>query len=227
MKGFIMDMVTKTVRVVGVLFFGYISLSTIGSIFVLQKEPDTPIGMITAMFAIGIASGYITRLLWRQLRAEKSITMAERLQKVKDSPIIKSVRSNLSVSAVKPTVDTTIDDEAVYNQIADELAEGVKKEGLWLKALEQANGDESKTLPAYIKYRSQVILAEQERLKDEEKTRIEEERLAHYNSPEEQGKRLKSAQEQRKKANRRMGYIIINTIVGFFIFVFILKLLGY
>lgn len=155
-----MDWGTKTLRVVGVLFFGYISLSMIGGIVALQQEPDVPMGMITFFLAVGIASGYVTRLLWRQLRAEKS-TMADRVQKVKDSPIIKSVRSNLSVSAVKPTVNTTIDDEAIYNQIANELAEGVKKEGLWLKALEQANGDESKTLPAYIKYRRQSILAEE------------------------------------------------------------------
>lgn len=49
------------------------------------------------------------------------------------------------------------EDENIYNTVADELSNGIKKEGLWLKAVEVSGGDEDKALSIYIKYRSQAI----------------------------------------------------------------------
>ena len=48
-------------------------------------------------------------------------------------------------------------DEALYSFVAQEMEEGIRHNGLWLKALEQANGNEQKQVAAYIKLRVQSL----------------------------------------------------------------------
>lgn len=47
--------------------------------------------------------------------------------------------------------------DEIYDFIADELANGNRKEGLWLKAISHADGDENSILALYTKYRVQSI----------------------------------------------------------------------
>jgi len=47
-------------------------------------------------------------------------------------------------------------EEQVYGAVADELSAGIRREGLWLKAI--ADGDEVRAKALYIKYRAQAIL---------------------------------------------------------------------
>ena len=49
-----------------------------------------------------------------------------------------------------------IDDE-VYESIADELKNSKRKEGVWLKALNNSDGNENKALTLYTKYRAKAI----------------------------------------------------------------------
>ena len=56
----------------------------------------------------------------------------------------------------------TEEEEAIYEQVAKELANNSRKEGLWLKAEETTEGDENKTRALYIKYRSQAIKSKPE-----------------------------------------------------------------
>jgi len=51
-------------------------------------------------------------------------------------------------------------EEKIYSQIAKELEDGLISKGLWLKAETQANGDESKIRPLYVKFRFQSIVDE-------------------------------------------------------------------
>lgn len=44
-------------------------------------------------------------------------------------------------------------DEAIYSIIAQEMEDGFKNNGLWLKALEQADGNKEKQVAEYIKLR--------------------------------------------------------------------------
>lgn len=44
-------------------------------------------------------------------------------------------------------------EEQLYEQVAIELAQGYRREGLWTKALADGHGDESKAKGLYIKYR--------------------------------------------------------------------------
>ncbi len=52
---------------------------------------------------------------------------------------------------------TTREEESIFDEVADELSNGTRKEGLWLKAIQNTNGDENKALALYIKYRSESI----------------------------------------------------------------------
>lgn len=131
-----------------------------------------------------------------------------------------------SSSGTSANYSVSKEEEEIYEQVAQELASNVRKEGLWMKAVENTGGDEAKTKALYIKYRSQSIMTEREeervrlraevkRKEEEEKLRIEEERLARYNSPEEQEKRLKTVQEQKEKidARQKEEYIILGLII--------------
>ena len=55
-------------------------------------------------------------------------------------------------------MDTAADDEHVYEQVAAELEAGNRKEGLWLKAETEADGDAAKTKSLYVKWRVEQLL---------------------------------------------------------------------
>ena len=48
-------------------------------------------------------------------------------------------------------------DEALYSAVAQEMGDGVRHNGLWLKALEQAEGNKEKQIAEYIKLRVQSL----------------------------------------------------------------------
>jgi len=48
-------------------------------------------------------------------------------------------------------------DEALYSLVAQEMESGVRYNGLWIKALEQANGDPTQQIAQYIKLRVQSL----------------------------------------------------------------------
>jgi hypothetical protein len=49
-------------------------------------------------------------------------------------------------------------EEQIYEAVAQELASGVRKEGLWLKAVADAEGSDSRAKALYIRYRAQAML---------------------------------------------------------------------
>lgn len=48
-------------------------------------------------------------------------------------------------------------DEAIYSIVAQEMEKGVRNSGLWLKALEEAQGNKEKQVAEYIKLRVQSL----------------------------------------------------------------------
>ena len=48
-------------------------------------------------------------------------------------------------------------EEALFEQVVQELDDGIKKEGLWAKALMRTEGDHNKAYPEYIALRAQAI----------------------------------------------------------------------
>ena len=51
-------------------------------------------------------------------------------------------------------------EEAIYESISEELKSGVKRDGLWLKALAKAEGEEQKAMALYVELRKQSIIDE-------------------------------------------------------------------
>ncbi len=49
-------------------------------------------------------------------------------------------------------------EEALYESVARELSEGVRKEGLWLKAIASSGGDKERAGAVYIELRAQSML---------------------------------------------------------------------
>ena len=66
-------------------------------------------------------------------------------------------------------------EESIYNQVAEELSNNSRKEGLWLKAIQNTDGDENRALSLYIKYRSEAIKTEKKEMIEEQK--LENEKL--------------------------------------------------
>ena len=59
-----------------------------------------------------------------------------------------------------PDIEARHFEEKVYEAVAQELESGVRREGLWLKAIANADGDETKAKALYIRYRAQALLDE-------------------------------------------------------------------
>ena len=73
-----------------------------------------------------------------------------------------------------------LEEEALYEQVAREIEQGIRRNGLWAKAIVEANGSIDLTRSIYIKLRVQSLIDE---LKLEairqaaEKKRLEEQRI--------------------------------------------------
>lgn len=57
----------------------------------------------------------------------------------------------------KMTIARRKTDEALYSAVAQEMEDGIRHNGLWLKALEQAGGSKEKQIAEYIKLRVQSL----------------------------------------------------------------------
>jgi hypothetical protein len=77
-----------------------------------------------------------------------------------------------------PSVSTqnfTIDEDAIYAAIANELKTGATNEGLWTRLFAEYDGDDNRTKAAYIKQRAvKLISLEQLRLSEETRKRDEQ-----------------------------------------------------
>jgi len=89
--------------------------------------------------------------------------------------------TNLSNTKLKPKIAENYKvseyEESIYNEIAEELSNGIRKEGLWLKAIQNTDGNENRALSLYIKYRSESRKAEKLKIIDENKKLIVQEKI--------------------------------------------------
>ena len=76
----------------------------------------------------------------------------------------------------------TLEEEALYKQVLDEVESGVMRKGIYAKALADGLGDEGKAQSLYIKYRVQSLVDEEKhkakllelKLAEEEEKRAQE-----------------------------------------------------
>ena len=104
-------------------------------------------------------------------------------------------------------------EEKIYEEVAQEIAEGKLKAGLWAKALAQTDGDEQQAKSAYIKLRFQSIIdqAAVEQAKADERWRQESARRDAQQKQEEQDaqKRKYKAREQKAEEKlKKKGYLV-------------------
>lgn len=51
-------------------------------------------------------------------------------------------------------------EEEAYRLVLEEMQSGVRREGLWAKAIAHSDGDENRVKSLYLKYRTELLLAE-------------------------------------------------------------------
>ena len=77
------------------------------------------------------------------------------------TPVVKA--SRLSTAAV-----STTEEEAIYEQAAEEIGTAAMKKGLWAKSLSEVEGDHDKAIARYIKARSQQLIEEHGQRRNEQ-----------------------------------------------------------
>ena len=80
----------------------------------------------------------------------------------------------------------------------DEIASGVRKEGLWLKAIADALGDESLAKALYIRLRAQSMLDDS--VREGTRQRVEAERAASEAATRAESERRKKYQEEEQRS---------------------------
>jgi hypothetical protein len=74
-----------------------------------------------------------------------------------------------------------MEDEKFYDIVYEEITAGTRKNGLWLKSLTEAGGDEGKAKIAYIKSRvDQLIKEEKDRVALERNTLLNKNKKTHF-----------------------------------------------
>jgi len=111
------------------------------------------------------------------------------------------------------------EEESIYDEVAQELATNIRKEGLWLKAIQNTDGDENKALSLYIKYRSESIKSEKQEILDKQKA-VEKKQIQEKKDKERRFQKIKNnyTQEQNDEINKirdeinRLGYVVMSKL---------------
>ena len=142
-----------------VILFGFGMMQGVINTTIIPRLSEEPNALVDVIFYLVplIITYLLIQYSWRKIikeakNEEKDLSSVDLFQSVKES--IDTIRSKGSMSKI------TIEEESIYEQVAEELASNIKKEGLWLKAIEQSEGDEKKTQSYYIKYRVESIKKE-------------------------------------------------------------------
>ena len=115
--------------------------------------------------------------------------------------------------AIFKNAEERLAENYVYELVAKELQEGFRKDGLWLRAATEAEGDEQKTRRLYVRYRVQEI-------KDELnlKAQLEEEAAAVQAVKERsEARKMELAGSEETNGNELawlMLYLMITMILG-------------
>jgi len=102
-------------------------------------------------------------------------------------------------------------EESIYDEVAKELSKEIRKEGLWLKAIQNTNGDESKTLALYIKYRSEAIKTEKVKIIEQQKEK--DELILKEKKKLEEKNKIKQQEIDSKEVNK-LVFISVFAILG-------------
>ena len=86
------------------------------------------------------------------------------------------------ISEKLKNADADMCEEIIYAEVLAEIKAGIRRDGLWAKALSESNGDINKTKALYIKYRAkslgdEIVKYNKEKSHSEEEEKLKEEKL--------------------------------------------------
>ena len=86
------------------------------------------------------------------------------------------------ISEKLKNADADMCEEIIYAEVLAEIKAGIRRDGLWAKALSESNGDINKTKALYIKYRAkslgdEIVKYNKEQSHSEEEEKLKEEKL--------------------------------------------------
>ena len=125
--------------------------------------------------------------------------------------------------------DIKLQEEIIYAEVLAEIKAGIRRDGLWAKALSESNGDINKTKALYIKYRAQSLIDEFKKYntrgqrKKREKLRQEEEKLRQE---EAENIKAKAKKEAKKEAKNRKLMKYSGSFVVILLSIFVMDVLG-
>ena len=125
----------------------------------------------------------------------------------------------------------TLEEEALYKQVLDEVESGVMRKGIYAKALADGLGDEGKAQSLYIKYRVQSLIDEEKHkaellglqlaAKEKEKKAKEKERLKREGDA-----RAKELDWSNLKLKGKT-FTVIYYIIAFSLVIWLMYLIGF
>ena len=125
----------------------------------------------------------------------------------------------------------TLEEEALYKQVLDEVESGVMRKGIYAKALADSSGDGGKAQSLYIKYRVQSLI-------DEEKHKAE--LLGLQLAEQEKEKKAKEKERLKREGDARAKeldwsnlklkgktFTVIYYIIAFSLVIWLMYLIGF
>ena len=113
----------------------------------------------------------------------------------------------------KSTAEQRLLEERLYAQVVQEVSQGIRRDGLWAKAIAESNGSNDYAKALYIRYRVQSLVDEAEvsfkRAQEDARRRQAEQDLVFKNQRREQG-RL-----ERNKTINSIGKLLFGTLAVF------------
>lgn len=103
--------------------------------------------------------------------------------------ILKSIKSKVALDRLK--------EEKIYEFVLKEFEQGVRREGLWAKAIAKSDGNESKVKSLYIEYRAQSVIDESDVY--EKLLADEQDRVRYAKEEEKRGAERKAIRNRAKK----------------------------
>ena len=117
-----------------------------------------------------------------------------------------------------------INEERLYEFVVNEIKNGVRREGLWGKALQQANGELKLTEANYIKLRVQSLIDEKQIIESENET-VKNSNLNKFNKNSVNKKIIKKPKNKDEVSGKKFLtflFLFLLTLIALFVFPLIL-----
>lgn len=111
-------------------------------------------------------------------------------------------------------------EEALYSQVAEEIATGIRREGLWAKAIADSDGSAERARALYIRFRVQSLFDEAEvkrfaKMEEDQRAEVE----AQHQEQDQIGQRVEELRVQEQKATTVPVWLVCIVVVVLFVII--------